>query len=70
MDVKDVVGIDVGKKENEARIHSSQEVLTFENNKNGFKKLIGWVCKKSKLDIKQILFVFEHTGLYCCQVWN
>jgi len=64
MDVKDVVGIDVGKKENEARIHSSQEVLTFENNKNGFKKLIGWVCKKSKLNIKQILFAFEHTGLY------
>lgn len=64
MEVKDVVGIDVSKLENEARIHSSHDVLTFENNKKGFKKLIGWVTNKSKLDIKQILFAFEHTGLY------
>ena len=64
MEVKDVVGIDVSKLENEARVHSSQEVLTFDNNIKGFKKLISWVSNKSKLDTKQILFAFEHTGLY------
>ena len=64
MVTKDVIGIDVSKLENEARIHSSQDVLTFENNKKGFKNLISWVFNKSKVDIKQILFAFEHTGLY------
>ncbi len=64
MEVKDVVGIDVSKLENEARVHSSQEVLTFDNNMKGFKKLISWVSNKSKVDTKQILFAFEHTGLY------
>ncbi len=64
METKDVVGIDVSKLENEARIHSTQDILTFENNKKGFKKLIDWVFNKSKIDIKQILFAFEHTGLY------
>ena len=64
MEIKDVIGIDVGKKENEARIHSSQEVLTFENSEKGFKKLIKWAANKSKEDIKNVLFAFEHTGLY------
>jgi len=64
MEVKEVVGIDVGKEENEGRIHSSQEVLTFENNKKGFKQLLSWVSKNTTLDSQQILYAFEHTGLY------
>jgi len=64
MDVNEVVGIDVGKEENEGRIHSSQEVLTFKNNKKGFKQLVSWVFKNTMLDSQQILYAFEHTGLY------
>lgn len=64
MEVKDVIGIDVSKEENEGLIHSSQEMLNFENNKKGFKKLVSWVSKNTKAEMKQILFAFEHTGLY------
>ncbi len=64
MEVKEVIGIDVSKLENESIIHSSQEMLTFENNKKGFMRMMGWVTKKTKEDTRQILFAFEHTGLY------
>lgn len=64
MEVKEVIGIDVSKLENEGFIQTSKEMLTFENNKKGFKKLLDWVSKKTKSDIKDVLFAFEHTGLY------
>ena len=64
MEVLEVIGIDIGKEMNEARIHSSQKVMSFENNAKGFKKLVNWVSKETAANKQNILFAFEHTGLY------
>jgi transposase len=64
MKLKEVIGIDVGKESNEGRIHSSQKFLTFENNTKGFEKFVEWVSKNSSSEKEQLLFAFEHTGLY------
>ena len=37
MEIKEVIGIDVGKKLNEARIHTNQKLFEFENNIGGFR---------------------------------
>jgi len=64
MDIKEVIGIDVGKKFNEARIHTNQQLIEFENNIKGFKALEKWVLNNVKCHKSQIMFAFEHTGLY------
>jgi transposase len=64
MKVKEIIGIDVGKESNEGCIHSSQKFLSFENNNKGFEKFVDWVSKNSGSEEEQLLFAFEHTGLY------
>ena len=64
MDIKEVIGIDVGKNLNEARIHTNQKLFEFENNIGGFKVLEKWVVNNVKCHKNQIMFAFEHTGLY------
>ena len=36
----------------------------FSNSNRGFKQLIKWVAKHTTLSVNEILFCFEHTGLY------
>ncbi len=36
--------------------------------KKGFRKLIKWVKKNSPFQADEILFIFEHTGLYSHQL--
>jgi len=64
MDIKEVIGIDVSKNFNEARMHTNQNLIEFENNIKGFKALEKWVLKNVKYHKSQIMFAFEHTGLY------
>ncbi len=64
MKFKEVIGIDVGKISNDAIIHSNQFSFTFDNTKEGFKILLKTVLKGVSCDKEQILFVFEHTGIY------
>jgi transposase len=64
MDIKEVIGIDVGKKLNEARIHTNQKIFEFENNISGFRVFEKWVMKNVECQKNEILFAFEHTGLY------
>jgi len=64
MVIKDVIGIDVGKLKNEACIHNSQLKLQFDNTSKGYKELINWTNKNIKQNLSNILFAFEHTGLY------
>lgn len=64
MNINDTVGIDLSKLTFDARIHSSQIEGEFENNKKGFKKLVDWAFKNSESKKENIIFVFEHTGLY------
>lgn len=64
MKIKDTVGIDISKLTFDARIHSSQIEGKFDNDKKGYKKLVDWAFKNSEKPKENIIFVFEHTGLY------
>jgi len=64
MKIKDTVGIDISKSTFDARIHGNQMFEVFENSNIGFKELVKWAFKNSPFPKEDILFVFEHTGLY------
>ena len=64
MKIKQTVGIDISKLTFDVRIHSNQCYQVFDNNLNGFKKLIKWVEKNNPIILEYTLFVLEHTGLY------
>lgn len=64
MKIKEVIGIDISKLRNEGCIHTNQMTLNFENNTKGFNILIKWVNKHSKYKPEEILYCFEHTGVY------
>ncbi len=68
MKILDTVGIDISKLKIDVRIHSSQSYAQFENSVKGFNKLIKWVYKNSSFSKENILFVFEHTGLYSYEI--
>jgi len=68
MKIKEVIGIDISKLSNEACIHTSQLALNFENNKNGFKRVITWVQKNTRCKPEEIMYSFEHTGMYSFQL--
>ncbi len=64
MEIKDTIGIDISKLTFDVRIHSNQMANVFENSYKGFKKLEQWAYKNSTFPKDNILFIFEHTGLY------
>jgi len=64
MKINETIGIDISKLTFDVRIHSNQAFKVFDNSKKGFKMMIQWVYKNSSFLKKEILFVFEHTGLY------
>ena len=64
MDIKEVIGIDVGKLKNEALIHSNQKALEFDNTPVGIKQMEKWVLNNTGCQKQQMMFAFEHTGLY------
>ena len=64
MKINETIGIDISKLTFDVRIHSNQAFKVFDNSNNGFKMMIQWVYKNSSFLKKEILFVFEHTGLY------
>ena len=64
MEVKEVIGIDVGKLTNEVSIHTNQMAMEFDNTPAGFRKMVKWVLKNTECPKQELLFAFEHTGLY------
>lgn len=68
MKILDTVGIDISKLTFDVRIHSTQFYQQFENSNKGFVKLLKWVYKNSSFSKENILFIFEHTGLYSHQL--
>jgi transposase len=66
MDYKLFVGIDQSKHTfdvcvfNDGKLHHEQ----FENNLKGFKKMMKWITSLYKVEVHEILFCSEHTGLY------
>lgn len=68
MEIKEVVGIDVGKDILEAHIHIIKTSSSFKNTITEIKSMVNWAVKRSAVEEKSILFVFEHTGLYSQQL--
>jgi transposase len=63
MNFKEVIGIDVSKNTIDACIYLSQKSSEFANTNKGIKGFLGWVKDKLK-DLSEVLFVYEHTGMY------
>lgn len=64
MKIKETIGIDVSKLTIDVTVHSNKAYCKFENTVKDFKKMVNWVFIQSPFDPKNVLFVFEHTGLY------
>ena len=64
MKINETIGIDVSKLKIDVLIHSNQMFEIFENTNKGFKKMVNMTYKNSKFPKEEILFAFEHTGLY------
>jgi transposase len=64
MKISEVIGIDVSKLVIDIRIHSNQMYCQLENSKKCFKKMVKWCSKNSPYSDDEIIYVFEHTGLY------
>lgn len=64
MKFKHVIGIDVSKFTLDCACHHNGAYLQVENNRKGYLKLLKWARKQCGVDPKQILFCFEHTGIY------
>ncbi len=64
MKINETVGIDVSKLKIDAFIHGKKEFKIFENSRIGFKQTLKWVFKENKCNVKDTLFIFEHTGIY------
>lgn len=61
---KEVVGVDVSKLTLDAKLHQKNIYCQIDNTAKGFNDLVSWVKKNSLIQIENILFCFEHTGLY------
>ncbi len=49
-------------------IHKNQSYIKFDNTNKGFKALCKWALSQSEACKDNLLFVFEHTGLYSYQL--
>lgn len=68
MKFKEFIGIDVSKSTLDVSIYSKKIHKKFDNNQSGFEEIIQWIRAHISCDMKQVLFAFEHTGLYCLQL--
>ena len=68
MEIKDVIGIDVSKLTLDCCAHQNGGQKEFKNNPEGIQRMMDWSFKKSIASKEQVLFVFEHTGLYSEQL--
>jgi len=60
----ETVGIDVSKSTIDVTLHCGNAHSKFDNNEKGFKSMIKWTKKNTTMKLNQVLFCFEHTGLY------
>lgn len=63
MNFKEVIGIDVSKNMIDVCIHLSQRSSKFANTSKGLKGFMLWVQRHLK-HMSDVLFVYEHTGMY------
>lgn len=60
----ETLGIDLSKNTLDAHLHVAGEHAQFENSPKGFRALLSWGGKTSKVSNKELLICFEHTGIY------
>lgn len=64
MKFQEFIGIDVSKSHFDVAIHSNKAHKRFQNNNSGFQAMDEWIAQNTHCQPNQILFAFEHTGLY------
>ena len=62
--VTQTIGIDVSKLTLDVTIRTTNVHKQFSNDTKGFKQIISWLTKQ-KINLKETLICFEHTGWYC-----
>lgn len=68
MKIKDVIGLDVSKSTLDCFIHQAEKQGVFGNTPQEIFQMIQWSLDNSAVDKQNLLFVFEHTGLYSYQL--
>lgn len=68
MKIKEVIGIDASKLTLDCYNHNSSERKVFENNLETIAAMANWALQITGGVKEQLLFVFEHTGLYTYQL--
>lgn len=68
MKIKEVIGIDVSKLTMDCYVHGIKLQEVFDNNPEAISAMVDWSLEKSKVAKENLLFVFEHTGLYTYQL--
>lgn len=64
MKFKEFIGIDVSKSKIDVFIYSVKAHAVFDNNEFGFKRMIKWMNNHLSCTTEELLFAFEHTGIY------
>jgi transposase len=68
MKIKETIGIDISKLTFDVVVHTSKAYQSFKNSKKGISEMISWVFKNTTHQKENVIFVFEHTGLYSHQM--
>ncbi len=64
MEIKEVIGIDVSKLTLDAHIYVKGFAQRFANTDAGIGEMLAWAKGSCGPGMANVLFVFEHTGLY------
>jgi len=64
MNFKEFIGIDVSKAHIDVFIYHKKLHRRFGNNQSGFEQLMDWLWKQVECRKEEVLFGFEHTGIY------
>jgi len=64
MEIKEVIGIDASKLMLDCRVHTKGTQDVFDNDLGGIAQMVDWALETSGTAKENLLFVFEHTGLY------
>jgi transposase len=64
MEIKETIGVDVSKSTLDAHLHRKNASNKFDNSQKGYRELLKWAKQVTTLKIEDLLFCFEHTGIY------
>ncbi|HLZ89113.1 MAG TPA: transposase, partial [Puia sp.] len=65
MKITNILGIDVSKSTLDCHLYlQHQQLDSIPNSVQGFKQLNKWLKKQCKKELRELLVVMEHTGIY------